>query len=302
MAHLQLCFESRAADVADIEDLLFATGAHSVAYFDAGDSPIHEPAPGEVPLWPEIRVEALYEVDADPLLIEAMLRGRIAGLGGLQFSRLEDRAWEREWLRDFRCMRFGERLWVCPDGQRPDAADAVVLDLDPGLAFGTGTHPTTALCLEWLASATIAGRRVVDYGCGSGILAIAALKLGARQAIAIDIDPQARTATAANAARNGVADRLVIEDPALAPDTGADVLIANILAGPLIELATTFAGAVGAAGTIVLSGILESQEHELYRCYEPWFEFEASATREGWTRLTGRRRPAVAHTVGNPRC
>lgn len=302
MAHLKLCFESRAADCADLEDVLFATGAHSVAYFDAGDSPIHEPAPGEAPLWPELRVEALYDAKADPLLIEAVLRARTAGQFELRFSRLEDRVWEREWLRDFRCMRFGENLWICPDGQRPDAADAVVLDLDPGLAFGTGTHPTTALCLEWLASAPLTGRRVIDYGCGSGILAIAALKLGALQATAIDIDPQARAATAANAARNDVSDRLVVADTGFLPDARADVLIANILAAPLIDLAATFAQAVRAAGTIVLCGILESQRHELHRCYAPWFELEPGTTREGWARLTGSRRLPAARTMGLPRC
>jgi ribosomal protein L11 methyltransferase len=302
MAHLKLCFESPAADCAVIEDLLFAAGANSVAYFDAGDAPIHEPAPGESPLWPEIRVEALYAADADPLLIEAVLRSGIACLPDLRFSRLEDRAWEREWLRDFRCMRFGERLWVCPDGQRPEVEDAVVLDLDPGLAFGTGTHPTTALCLEWLSSAPCAGRHVIDYGCGSGILAIAALKLGARHATAIDIDPQARLATVANAARNGVADRLSVEDADYRPEVVADALLANILAGPLIELAVEFAAVVRPGGPIVLSGLLDSQAREIGPRYEPWFELESTVTRDGWARLTGRRTHAVAGTGELPPC
>jgi ribosomal protein L11 methyltransferase len=219
-----------------------------------------------------------------------------------------DRAWEREWLKDFRPMRFGRRLWVCPGGQRPPVSEdpqdrasdegapslePVLLELDPGLAFGTGTHATTALCLEWLdsgASHWLDGAEVIDYGCGSGILAVAALRLGARHAVAMDIDPQALIATRENAARNGVADRVQATDDPECGHAAADVLLANILAGPLVDLAPRLAGLVRPGGLIALSGLLLEQAGAVTDAYRPWFDIDLTGTRDDWGLLTGRRR------------
>jgi len=189
MPDLQLTFDVGSADPAPIEETLTSLGATSVTLEDAADDPVLEPAPGETPLWPTVRLRALFREDADPRAIQAGLVELLPPTTLLRFEVLEDRPWEREWLRDFHPMRFGRRLWVCPDGQAAGDANAVRVALDPGLAFGTGTHPTTALCLEWLDGSELRGCRVIDYGCGSGILAIAALKLGAAEAFAYDIDP-----------------------------------------------------------------------------------------------------------------
>ena len=214
MPFLQLTLNVDKADPAPFEAALFALGASAVSLADAADDPILEPKPGELPLWPTVIVTALFSHDANPAAIIATLQSQFASLPRHSFDVIEDRAWEREWLKDFTPMQFGKRLWVCPGGMQPPAGDTVggdariIIDLDPGMAFGTGTHPTTALCLEWLDSAELADRHVIDYGCGSGILAIAALKLGARTALALDIDPQAILATRDNAERNGVSGRL----------------------------------------------------------------------------------------------
>jgi ribosomal protein L11 methyltransferase len=202
---------------------------------------------------------------------------------------LADQAWERVWLEDFRPMRFGRRLWVCPGGLPAGDADAIRIELDPGLAFGTGTHPTTALCLEWLDGQDLAGCSVVDYGCGSGILAVAAAKLGAAHVVAMDIDPQALIATRENALRNRVAGTLTVTgEPALAPRS-ADVLLANILAGPLVELAPRFAEALVPGGRLALSGLLPEQADAVTAAYRPWFHIETTTTRDGWVLLSARR-------------
>jgi ribosomal protein L11 methyltransferase len=186
-------------------------------------------------------------------------------------------------------MRFGRRLWVCPGGLPAGDPQAIRIELDPGLAFGTGTHPTTALCLEWLDSQHVAGRQVIDYGCGSGILAIAAARLGAASVLAVDIDPQALIATRDNAGRNGVAERIAITgDPLIGPDS-ADVLLANILAGPLVELAPRFAGAARSGGRLALSGLLLEQAETVTAAYRPWFDIATTATRDGWVLIAGRR-------------
>jgi ribosomal protein L11 methyltransferase len=205
------------------------------------------------------------------------------------FEVLPDKAWEREWLRDFRPMRFGRRLWVCPGGVPAGTPDAIRIELDPGLAFGTGTHPTTALCLEWLDSQDLAGRQVVDYGCGSGILAIAAAKLGAARVVAMDIDPQALIATRENAERNGVSGALGVTGEPRLPARSADVLLANILAGPLVELAPQFAKAMRPSGRLALSGLLAEQAETVTAAYRPWFDIATAATRDGWALLAGRR-------------
>jgi ribosomal protein L11 methyltransferase len=289
MPFLQLTLHIGAADPAPYEEALFDLGALSVTLADAADDPILEPAPGATPLWPTVLVRALFDEGAEPSAVLAALRDSLgANLPASSFERIADRAWEREWLKDFRPMRFGQRLWICPAGQRPMDERAIVVDLDPGLAFGTGTHATTALCLEWLDAATLNTRKVIDYGCGSGILAIAALKLGAQAAYATDIDAQALLASRDNALRNGVSDRLhVIADPRTLGC--ADILIANILAAPLYELAPVLAKLVIPNGSIVLSGLLDHQAADMTERYRTWFDMSPAVTKEGWARLTGVR-------------
>ena len=290
MPHLQLTLDIGARDPAPYEDALFALGAVSVTLEDAADDPVLEPAPGATPLWPTVVVKALFGADTDAAALASALEETLPDAPPPRFETLADKAWEREWLKDFRPMRFGRRLWVCPGGMPAPDPDAIRIDLDPGLAFGTGTHPTTALCLAWLDAQDLANRRVVDYGCGSGILAIAAARLGASGVRAVDIDAQALIATLDNATRNAVADRLFITaDPRL--DAGsADVLLANILAGPLVELAPRFAQSVRAGGMLALSGLLAEQVETVTAAYRPWFDIATAATREGWALLAGQRR------------
>lgn len=292
MPFLQLTLAVGAADPEPFEEALLELGASSITLEDAADDPVLEPAPGTTPLWPTVRLKALFDADADRSVVLDALGSQFgAALPAASFEAIADRIWEREWLKDFRPMRFGRRLWVCPAGMRPDAADeAIYIDLDPGLAFGTGTHATTALCLEWLDGAALDGKTVIDYGCGSGVLAIAALKLGARSAIAVDIDPQAIVATLDNAQRNGVRERLVAVAVAEARLTPTDILLANILAEPLEQLAGTLGGLVAPRGHIVLSGLLSSQAARLATLYAAWFDMAPAATRDDWARLAGIKR------------
>jgi ribosomal protein L11 methyltransferase len=282
------------------EDVLVEAGAVSVTLQDAADDPVLEPAPGETPLWPRLTITGLFAGEADPLTILAAVHERIPGVEW-RVASLADRAWEREWLRDFRPLRFGRRLAVVPTGMTPPA-DTVVLRLDPGLAFGTGTHPTTALCLEWLDALSVAaghsppplaGALVLDYGCGSGILAIAALLLGAAEAVAVDLDPQALLATRANAAANGVATRISICAPEALPTVlggrKADILVANILAGPLQALLPDFAKRLVTGGSMALSGILAGQESAVSGAAAHWFRLDPPTVRDDWVRLTGQR-------------
>jgi ribosomal protein L11 methyltransferase len=291
--------EQAAAEAA--EAALFAAGALSVTLRDAGDAPVLEPAPGETPLWPELVITGLFDRGSDPLLLRAALHAMLPEADWLH-SPLAERAWEREWLKDFRPMRFGRRLAVVPGGL-PDPLDAVIVRLDPGLAFGTGTHPTTALCLEWLDAlsaptaggpAPLAGARVLDYGCGSGILAIAALKLGATAAVGVDLDPQALLATRANAAANGVGEALVACAPgeleSVLEGRQVDVLVANILAGPLKALLPEFALRLRPGGMLALSGILVSQQERLAATAASNFELDPPVTRDDWARVSGRRK------------
>jgi len=292
MPYHQLVVDLAGADLDRAEAACLEFGAIAVSLGDAGDAPVLEPGPGETPLWPSVRLRGLFPDSIDPQAAAARLA---AALGlpptavGVEY--VEDRAWEREWLRDFHPMRFGHRLWVCPAGQRPDGPAEALLALDPGLAFGTGTHPTTALCLEWLDGAIRGGERVLDYGCGSGILALAALKLGAREAAAFDIDPQALHATRENAAKNGLASRVTVAEFASDIAGHFDVVLANILSGPLIGLAPGLAPKARAGGALLLAGMLARQAGEVAQAYRPWFDIGPVAEREGWTLLAGRRRP-----------
>lgn len=281
---------------ASVEEILIRHGAQSVTFSDAGDVPVLEPGPGETPLWSSTRITGLFETGADMTVLLSDLRATL-GLDELPEYRLEtlaDRDWQREWLRDFGPMRFGDRLWVCPDGSRPDEEDAVIVRLDPGLAFGTGTHATTAMCLEWLGAIDLQGKTLLDYGCGSGVLAIAALKLGSDRAQAMDIDPQAVIATRRNAEQNGVEARLSVTGSKDGIDGPFDVVVANILAGPLAELASGIAEHLGPGGRLGLSGILAEQAADVRAAYAPWVEFDQPEYREQggqtWTRLTGRKR------------
>ncbi len=277
---------------AEAAEVLFERlGALSVTLADAGDEPMLEPAPGETPVWSRTRVTALFEAGRDPDALRRSLQENLPEAAAtLELETLEDRPWERAWLDHFRPLRFGRRLWIRPAGQQVEAPEAVVLELDPGLAFGTGTHPTTALCLEWLDGADLAGRRVIDYGCGSGILGIAALKLGAAEVTAVDHDPQALLATAENARRNGVAERLRTCTPETLEAAPADLVLANILANVLVELAPRLSALAAPGGDLVLSGILADQASAVRAAYAPAFRFRPDAVREGWVRLHGSRR------------
>ncbi len=295
-------------DAEAVEAACFEAGALAVTYSDQRDDPVLEPLPGEVRLWPATRLQALFDAGSLPPAQLVFLAADIGcDVGRLQVCAVEDKAWEREWLRDFKPMRFGERLWIQPSHMAVDAPDAVIVELDPGLAFGTGTHPTTRLCLEYLDTAAhadggLAGLRVVDYGCGSGVLAVAALKLGAAEALVHDIDPQALTATRDNADRNGVADRLQVfatqEDlmaAVAAADShsgsgGADIVLANILAGPLQELAPQLRALLKPGGTLVLAGLLDEQADELVAAYGEEPALARWRSLDGWTCLVGTTR------------
>ena len=288
----QLVMEVPGAEVHRAEDACNRLGAIALSLADAGDEPLLEPKPGETPLWQSLRLRAIFSVSIDPKIAAATIEAVLClppGAIGIEY--VEDRDWEREWLKDFRPMCFGKKLWVLPAGQQPDQPAEVVLELDPGLAFGTGTHATTALCLEWLDGGIKGGERVLDYGCGSGILALAALKLGAAEATAFDIDPQALLATRENALKNRLAALLAIPGSAGEIKGLFDVVLANILAGPLTELAPSLARMTKAGGGLVLAGLLEPQAAEVAQAYRPWFDIGPVAEREGWTLLAGRRRP-----------
>jgi len=291
MPWLQVSITAEREQAPLLELLLENLGAASVSLGDAADHPILEPGPGEQPLWPQTRISALFDDFRDAKRLSAELKASLPAeiAQNVSLERVEDRVWERAWMDDFHPMRFGRRLWVCPQGMPAEAADAVTLELDPGLAFGTGTHPTTGLCLEWLDGADLHDLEVIDYGCGSGILGIAALLLGASHAIAVDHDPQALLATRENALRNGVEKRLRVCMPSRLPDSQAQILLANILAAPLIELRTVLAERVEPGGWIVLSGILGEQAEAVSQAYRPYFEMRPPVTRDGWVRLEGVR-------------
>ncbi len=278
-----------------LELLLEQLGALSVTLGDAGDEPMLEPAPGETPLWSATRVSGLFSGDTDIDALRAALGGALAREPGrhLEIEVLEDRDWERAWLDRFTPMRFGRRLWVRPGGQTVDAGeDAAIVDLDPGLAFGTGTHPTTALCLEWLDAHPPRDIEVIDFGCGSGILGIAALKLGARRVTAVDHDPQAVLATRDNARRNAVEEYLHACGDHEFTYRPAPLVLANILANVLVELAPRIGGLVAANGTLVLSGILEAQAGRVLDAYRDIIDFQPVRRQAGWVLLHGQRREA----------
>lgn len=290
MPWIQIRINATAKTADKVSNMLLGRGAQAVTFMDAKDVPVYEPMPGETPLWGETEVMGLFDAETDPAPTITFFQQIFGEDVGYKVELLEDKDWVREWMDHFHPMQFGERLWICPSWRDVPNPDAVNVMLDPGLAFGTGTHPTTALCLQWLDGLDLAGKTVVDFGCGSGILGIAALKLGAARVIGIDIDPQAIQASRDNAERNGVADQIELYLPEDQPqDVEADVVVANILAGPLRELAPLIAGHGKAGSLMALSGVLESQAPELETIYGQWFEMDPTAVKEEWCRLSGRK-------------
>jgi ribosomal protein L11 methyltransferase len=299
MTFYEIEFPLAALNLSEVESALEDLGASSITFLDQGSAPVLEPKPGEFRLWSDTLVRALFQEseDAAPDAVpEALLMlNRLAGTLGAHVAQtarikgVQNQEWERVWLKDWKSMRFGRRLWVCPRAAAaPPDPDAIVVRLDPGLAFGTGAHPTTALCLQWLDSLPLAGRSVIDYGCGSGILGLAALKLGAAGVVAVDLDPQALLATRENAILNGVSGGLTVQDTGhgLQP---AFLVIANILAAPLIELAPALSAACEPGGWLLLSGLLTAQVAAVQAAYAPAFDRVQVVERLEWCCLVARR-------------
>lgn len=289
MPWIQLTLTLPRAQAELAEQLLLEAGALSVTFKDAEDNPVLEPAPGETPLWDTIILTGLFAADIDTRFLREHVNKQFPQ-NSLRIEPLEDRDWVRAWMDDYKPMPFGKRLWVCPKHLVPPEPDAVNLMLDPGLAFGTGTHPTTALCLRWLDGSDLRNKEVLDFGCGSGVLAIAALLLGAAHTDGCDIDPQALIASRNNAADNQVADRLQVFLPGDMPVKKYDIVMANILAGPLVQLAPQLAALTRQGGHVVLSGILQTQAEELSQAYTPWFELDTPVVQDDWVRISGIRR------------
>lgn len=288
---LQLQVQVPREQAAEVEAALHFIGALSVSFTDSADHPVLEPGVGETPLWPDVLMTGLFEDthQADELL--AALRRRAPGLPGLdaRVSELRDQDWTRAWLDDFKPMQFGQRLWVVPGNQAIPPGAQRVVQLDPGLAFGSGTHPTTQMCLEWLDSQALEGRSVLDYGCGSGILAIAAAVLGADRVMAVDNDPQALVSSRNNAANNAVSEKLEVLSPDVLPERHHDFVVANILAGALIDLAPGLADMCKPSGRIALSGIMQAQASEVQAAYEPYFGNFEVQRREEWVLIGAAR-------------
>lgn len=298
MPWLELSLIVRAEQQPRVEEALEDLGALSVTLRDANaetpdEQAIFEPGVGELPLWPTVTLNALFDADADRRGLSEALGELLPWLepDQLSFHDVADEDWERAWMDQYQPMPFGQRLWIYPWNIAPPEDDELaIVQLDPGLAFGSGTHPTTALCLEWLDGIDLTGKRVIDFGCGSGILAIAALKLGATSAVGVDNDPQALTASADNAERNNVGDRLSLFLPEDFEGEPAEVFVANILAGPLGELAPQFADLAKPGAPFAISGILQGQHEELLARYAEWFDALRVDVREDWVRISGHRR------------
>lgn len=302
---LEVSIGSTRASVESFEEWLFEAGALSVTLRDGVDDEhlshaILEPDPGEVRLWDEVTLVGLFAQGSSEREVHEAL-GQAAKLTGVKKSdyrvkRLQDQVWERTWMDTFKPMRFGHRLWICPTQSEPVEADHVTIRLDPGMAFGTGTHATTAQCLQWLGEQTetdlrpLLGKTVIDYGCGSGVLAIATLLLGATRAWAVDIDQQALLATHENADINGVSERVSIGVPDILDNVKADIVMANILFQPLMDLADTMSELVADGGYLVMSGILEEQMEPLRMRYNSSFNFAAGRASDGWALMSAIRR------------
>ncbi|CUS48206.1 MAG: ribosomal protein L11 methyltransferase PrmA [Idiomarinaceae bacterium HL-53] len=289
MAWIQLTLTTDEAHARQLGDILMANQAQAVTYRDAKDAPIFEPGPGEVQLWSQTLVTGLFpaETNIQPILSNL---AKVSFLGKpLQYKTdpLEDKDWEREWMDNFKPICFGGKFWVVPSWHEPPEPSQPYILLDPGMAFGTGTHPTTALCLTWLTEQDLTGKTILDFGCGSGILGIAALKLGAARCIGTDIDQQALIATKENAQRNGVGDCFEVYLPEHAPQFQADVVIANILAGPLQELSSVIAGYLKPKAPIAMSGILHRQTEAVKAAYHNQVEFSENRYEGDWSLIHG---------------
>jgi len=288
MAWHQLSVVTDEHTAPELSDFFSELGAVSVTYSDAEDEPVYEPAIDQTQIWSNTRVTALFELDADPDVVQTLVVNQFIGRPLQQWVTevIQDQAWERAWMEHFQPMQFAGKLWVCPSGQEVDEAGQVCMTLDPGLAFGTGTHPTTALCLEWLAGQDLQNKEMIDYGCGSGILAVAALLLGAEHAHGVDIDPQALTATQYNAEKNRVSARISYCLPEQFAVAGAEIVVANILAKPLIELSAVIAALVKPGGRLILSGILNEQAQAVAEAYRAQgLTVAEPVSREDWCRL-----------------
>lgn len=289
-ATVAISFDLGSLDPEGAESACIACGAVAVTLVDSRDDPVLEPLPGEVRLWPATRLSALFLETREPRELAAAVAARLdLPPERLTAEVLPERAWEREWLRDFHAMRFGERLWVCPRHERVGDANAVVVTLDPGLAFGTGTHPSTALCLQYLDAHLPRGARAIDYGCGSGVLALACARLGAAEVHCFDIDGQALIATRDNALENGVADVVRVHERAEGLPTGVDVLLANILCGPLCALAPRFAALVRPGGVAVLAGLMRHEVADVTGAYAACFDVAGCGESGDWACLSARR-------------
>ncbi len=291
MPWINLQLETSAKDCETVSAWLEVLGAVSITLQDAADQGVFEPAPDSTPLWECVTLQALFDINTDPAPIVEQLQQLPIELRHCVVTTLGDEVWERKWLAHAKPLQFGKRLWVYPgDCPGVDDTQECYVRLDPGLAFGTGTHPTTQLCLEWLDANIQGGENIIDYGCGSGILAIAALKLGARHALAIDYDPQALYATQDNAVRNGIsAEQLSTQDNQQTITQRSDVLLANILAKPLQDLAPTFATLLKPQGWLVLSGILSTQLSAVVASYEPYFSVQSVQCNQEWLRIDAQR-------------
>ena len=287
MPWIQLRINTTSDLAESISEQLEESGAVSVTFQDTFDNPVFEPLPGETKLWGNTDVVGLYDAETDIDELKAILN---LEQYSYKIEQLEDKDWEREWMDNFHPMQFGKRLWICPSWREIPDPNAVNVMLDPGLAFGTGTHPTTALCLTWLDSLDLNNKIVIDYGCGSGILAIAALKLGAARVIGIDIDPQAIQASCDNAERNKVSEKIELYLAKDIPDNlQADVVVANILAGPLKELKPQISKLVKPSGELGLSGILENQSQSVCEAYQTEFVLDPVIEQDEWCRITGKK-------------
>lgn len=291
MPWIQLTLSSTEEHAPQVGDMLMANGAQAVTYRDAADNPIFEPPLGKVLLWKHSLVTGLFDAAVDMKPVIANLEKAKVLPSPLQYKLdgLEDKDWEREWMDKFHPIQFGERLWICPSWREVPEPSAVNILLDPGMAFGTGTHPTTAMCLRWLDGNPPTNASVVDFGCGSGILGIAALMLGAKHAIGIDIDRQALIATVENAERNGVADAFDVYLPSEQPAAKAELVLANVLAGPLRELAAVILDYVAPKGRLVMSGILERQADDVMAAYQHAIDFDPVVVDGDWVMLSGVR-------------
>ena len=291
MPWLQLTLEATHSNSEQLSDLLSQAGAAAVTMQDAHDDPIFEPPPGSTPLWKELLLTGLFEADADIDKVLHFIEAKYGDCPNHTLNPLEDKDWTRAWMDNFKPMQFGEKVWICPSWHTPPDPKAINIMLDPGMAFGTGTHPTTSLCLKWLDKHFSQPVDVIDYGCGSGILAIAANLLGSEHVYAVDLDPQALIATQANAEKNHVLDKIetlsVNEFNKQYKSLECPLLLANILAGPLIELSEMLASHVVPGGKIVLSGILAEQAEKVSQTYQQWFKIDDITQEEDWIRITG---------------